>query len=153
MVKRGKGKVQGSLKLRDAYKRYIKEYPKGDTFFVEYKEYREVCELNNKLALKLILEESEVYKMYANLGDIEIEKKKMILTNLENKMKVDWKASKEAGTRIFHLNEHSDGHKYKFKWNKKTSRITNKKAYSLIINRTDKRRLAAHIKAGRDYFN
>ena len=33
-------------------------------------------------------------------------------------LSVDYKSSKEFGKRIYHLNEHSDGYKYRLYWSK-----------------------------------
>nr|DAQ64950.1 MAG TPA: hypothetical protein [Bacteriophage sp.] len=33
-------------------------------------------------------------------------------------MSVDYKSSKEEGKRIYHLNEHSNGYKYRLYWSK-----------------------------------
>nr|DAG45344.1 MAG TPA: hypothetical protein [Caudoviricetes sp.]DAV24016.1 MAG TPA: hypothetical protein [Bacteriophage sp.] len=33
-------------------------------------------------------------------------------------MSVDYKSSKEEGKKIYHLNEHSNGYKYRLYWSK-----------------------------------
>ena len=62
----------------------------------------------------------------------------------KNKLKIDWAASKKLGKRIYHLNDHTGGYKYRFYWTKGI--IKNITAYSFIPTRTNTRTLAGILK-------
>ena len=75
----------------------------------------------------------------------------------------DWKATKDLWNRcseckenkqlVYHLNEHSDGYRYKFYWEKTKALISerNQPMYSFVPTRTNKRRLCELIKSGKEY--
>jgi hypothetical protein len=57
-------------------------------------------------------------------------------------LSVDYKASKEYGKKIYHLNEHSDGYKFRLYWSKTPRTFPDRYKYSLCLVRQNKRRLA-----------
>ena len=99
------------------------------------------------------------------MGNIEIEgSPQKISYDEEGHLKglsVDWKATRElwkedeeAGKNkqyIYHLNENTNGIKYKIKWFKTKMFALNKAHYNFIMNRSIKRRVAAAIKSGKEY--
>lgn len=99
------------------------------------------------------------------MGNIEIEgSPQKISYDEEGHLKglsVDWKATRElwkedeeAGKNkqyIYHLNENTNGIKYKIKWFKTKMFALNKAHYNFIMNRSIKRRVAAAIKGGKEY--
>lgn len=64
----------------------------------------------------------------------------------------DWNKSKKTGIQLVCLNEHTLGLVYKFKWSKKHVFGAFKIAYTLVMSRTNKRKLAQKIKEGKEYF-
>ena len=99
------------------------------------------------------------------MGNIEIEgSPQKISYDEEGHLKglsIDWKATRElwnedeeAGKNkqyIYHLNENTNGIKYKIKWFKTKMFALNKAHYNFIMNRSIKRRVAAAIKGGKEY--
>lgn len=65
----------------------------------------------------------------------------------------DYKASKEEGKTIFHLNEHSGGYKYRLYWSKVPRSFPDKYKYQLLLVRANKRHLAQLIFKNYDYIN
>ena len=82
------------------------------------------------------------FKVPSGLGSIRIKK---IISN--QKRRVDWKATREHDTKIYHLNFHTDGYYYKWFWHKKKALFTNKSAYSFSPTRKNKRTLASLLKS------
>ena len=70
----------------------------------------------------------------------------------KNKLRIDWEATKKANTKVYHLNEHRAGHRYRFYWEKVP--VSNISVYSFIACRKNKRRLAEILKTQPtiDYF-
>ena len=70
-------------------------------------------------------------------------------------LRPDWKATKDLWKRdqeakknkqlVFHLNKHFGGYNCKWFWDKSTCCITNQSAYSLVMTRENKRKLAKAI--------
>ena len=54
---------------------------------------------------------------------------------------------------IYHLNEHSDGYKYRLYWSKQPYTFSNRYKYQLSLTRTNKRHLAQLIFNRKDYIN
>ena len=67
-------------------------------------------------------------------------------------LRIDYAESKKYGKVIYHLNEITNGFKYRYYWNKKNMITKNKTKYQLIMTRDNKRRLAYILKNRiRDY--
>ncbi len=150
---RGKGKISKSLGLKDAFKEFNKSQNKNSHFAVDYSLYKAICADFNKKVIKDILYDSGTFKLPHRLGEIRIQKKKMNF-NDSSKLKVDWKRTNELGTRIYHLNDHTDNYRYKWYWRKSKAIIKNKTAYSFTATRDNMRTLARILLTDRriDYF-
>ena len=68
-------------------------------------------------------------------------------------LSVDYKASKEYDKRIYHLNEHSGGYKYRLYWSKIPRVFPDRYKYQLGFVRQNKRRLAQLIFNKQDYID
>lgn len=86
------------------------------------------------------------------LGFIQVGKyKPKSLT--QKSLSVDYKASKEYDKTIYHLNEHSDGYKYRLYWSKIPRTFPDRYKYQLCFVRQNKRRLAQLIFNKQDYLD
>ena len=68
-------------------------------------------------------------------------------------LSVDYKTSKEYDKRIYHLNEHSNGYKYRLYWSKIPRTFPDRYKYQLNFVRQNKRRLAQLIFNKHDYID
>jgi len=148
--KRGEGvykKDYGSDDIYNLYKNEIKKIAvtekELDSLLVDKKLFRTICDEFNKLLIDEILINSEEMRLPYRLGVVRIKKSKMKYDD-KNKLKIDWAASKKLGKRIYHLNDHTGGYKYRFYWTKGI--VKNITAYSFIPTRTNTRRLASILK-------
>ena len=146
-------RIKGAKTLKDAYKFYIENIPENSPFYVEYSVYRKVCEEFNKKICKYILEDAGEFQLPYRLGSLRIKKTKMDYGN-KNHMRPDWKKTKELGKTVYHLNDHTDGFRYRWAWNKSNVVTVGKKLYSFYPTRTNKRTLAQLLKEDKnvDYF-
>ena len=149
-TKRGLGnytKDYGSDECYKHYKNGIKKIAVTDedveALLVDKKLFRAICDEFNKLLIDEILISSEEIRLPYRLGTIRIKKSKMKYDD-KNKLKIDWAASKKLGKRIYHLNDHTGGYKYRFYWTKGI--VKNITAYSFIPTRTNTRSLASILK-------
>ena len=119
---------------------------------VDYGLYIRVLEEMCKVILEHVLNRSEGFKMPYGLGYIQI--CKYMPKQLDSKsLSVDYKASKEYGKRIYHLNEHSNGNKYRLYWSKIPKTFPQRYKYTLGLIRQNKRKLAQLIFNKKDYID
>lgn len=137
-------KNKKSLTFRDMYKNLPIEVP--------YELYKRVLAEMCVVILEHVLERAEGFKMPYGLGFIQVGKYRP--KNLDNNsLSIDYKASNEYNKRIYHLNEHSDGYKYRLYWSKVPRTFPDRYKYQLGFVRQNKRKLAQLIFNKRDYID
>lgn len=136
-----------SATIIDMYKQYIKD---GNE--VSYLRFKAILERFNNIVLEKLLNASEGFKMPYGLGYIQIVKYKP-KTMSPKSLSVDYKSSAEYGKRIYHLNEHSDGYKFRLYWSRLPQTFPDRYRYQLSLVRANKRRLAQLIFNKHDYIN
>lgn len=119
---------------------------------VDYSLYKRILDQMCIVILEHILNASEGFKMPYGLGVIQVCKYRPKHLNSES-LSVDYKASNELGKRIYHLNEHSDGYKYRLYWSKSQRTFPDRYKYELKFVRNNKRKLAQLIFNKTDYIN
>ena len=119
---------------------------------VDYELYKRVLDEMCKVILEHIFNRSEGFKMPYGLGFIQICKYKPKQIS-EESLSVDYKSSKEFNKKIYHLNEHSDGYKFRLYWSKIPKVFPDRYKYSLSLVRQNKRKLAQLIFNKHDYIN
>lgn len=105
-----------------------------------------------KIILEYVLERSEGFKMPNGLGFIQVGKY-LPKTLTPQSLSVDYKSSTDYNKRIYHLNEHSEGYKYRLYWSKLPRTFPDRYKYQLGFVRQNKRRLAQLIFNKHDYLN
>lgn len=135
------------------YKYYISKNKNLSPYFVSYEIYSKILKLYFKEIVNIVLEKGDSFKLPCNLGAFQIVKKKMDFSKRLLPGVIDWKNSLEYHKLIHHINDHSDGYKYLFKWNKRWAKTINITKYRFIATRDNKRLLAYKIiNRIRDYF-
>lgn len=105
MKKRSPNKIQKPYTLTHIYKYYKKDIVNPESKYnVDYKTYRTVCEMFNKLVVDDILENAASFKMPQRLGEFRI---KLTKTKYDN-LKFDYGHFNKTGEKAVHLNEHSN---------------------------------------------
>lgn len=149
---RGKNKIQNPYCEVEMYKDYIKDKDEESPYYISKQEYKDICASFYKVRMELLREQGGVFKMPYRIGELEIVKKKIDITNKKT-LPLDWPETQKLGKHVYLLNEHSRGFRYSFHWNKKAFALKNKYLYRLVITRTNTRKLAKMIKSGEyDYF-
>ena len=119
---------------------------------VDYGLYKRILEVMCNIILEHVLMRSEGFKMPLGLGFVQIGKYKPKSLSSES-LSVDYKASKEYNKRIYHLNEHSAGYKYRMYWSKIPRTFPDRYKYQLGLIRKNKRKLAQLIFNKQDYLD
>lgn len=95
-----------------------------------------------------VIECGKIVVLPAQCGEISI-RRYVCNTRL---LQFDYKSAKEQGAPAWHFNDHTNGFRYKFYWDKRRLRVKNCTKYQLSFVRANKRRLAAILKRReRDY--
>ena len=119
---------------------------------VDYSLYKRVLDEMCKVILEHVLNASEGFKMPYGLGLIQVGKYKPKEYNSKS-LSVDYKSSKDLGVRTYHLNEHTDGYKYRLYWSKIPRTFPDRYKYQLGFVRQNKRKLAQLIFNKQDYID
>ena len=141
-------KNKKSYTIADIYRDYIK---KNDVE-LNYSRYKRIIDEFNKVVKEEILERSQPFKMPYGLGTICIVKYKPNSYS-DQSLSTDYKSTKEVGKRVYHLNEHSNGYKYRLYWSKIPRMFSDIYKYQLCMVRENKRHLAQLIFNKQDYIN
>ena len=136
-----------SATIIDMHKQYCKDVKK-----VDYRLFKRILDEFNKIVLDKLLNASEGFKMPYGLGYIQIVKYKP-KSFTPKSLSIDYKASAEYGKRIYHLNEHSDGYKFRLYWSRLPQTFPDRYRYQLSLVRANKRKLAQLIFNNQDYIN
>lgn len=139
--------MKKSYTIRDMYKSY-KEIDEN----VDYLRFKRILDQFNTNLLDSLLNASEGFKMPCRLGFICIVKYRP-KSYTDKSLSKDYKLSKELGKTVYHLNEHSDGYKYRLYWSKNKNTFPDIYKYNVSFVRANKRKLAQLIFNKHDYIN
>lgn len=139
--------MKKSYTIRDMYKSY-KEIDEN----VDYLRFKRILDQFNTNLLDSLLNASEGFKMPCRLGFICIVKYRP-KSYTDKSLSKDYKLSKELGKTVYHLNEHSDGYKYRLYWSKNKNTFPDIYKYNISFVRANKRKLAQLIFNKHDYIN
>lgn len=133
------------------YSGYLKFIGESKRLNIPYHKFRLILNHYFKYLRDQILYQSRTVKLPYRMGYVSIIKQKPKRYD-GNSLRIDYNATNKYGKVIYHLNEHSNGYKYRFYWSKLQSAVINKSKYQLVATRSNKRELARIIKnKERDY--
>lgn len=131
--------------INEAYRLYRQD--NKSPLAVTKQVYKKVIKECNKVLLDKILYESATFTLPYKLGELRIKKTRLIY--IKSHLKIDWEATKRLGKRVYHLNEHRNGYRYRWLWRKKGP-VINQSVYSFTPVRKAKRTLAYILKNRQD---
>lgn len=146
---RGPNKSQDPYTIPDMYKEYKEEYQNDKVYNIEYKVFVNIVEEFYKRMMNEILLNGATFRMPYRLGLLRVLKRKM---NFKNNLAIDWNTTNKTGKKIYHINDHTGGFKFFFRWDKTGVIFKHKSLYRLVMTRSHKRMLAKLIKGGQDYY-
>lgn len=136
---------------KDFYKSYINYVSDNPLYNIDYTTFRSIINDYFKYLRDEIIEKGKEIKLPCRTGSLSIVKHKPKEYSGKS-LRMDYAESKKYDKVIYHLNEHTNGFKYRYYWNKQTMLLTNKHKYQLVMTRENKRRLAQILKnRERDY--
>lgn len=132
-----------ALTLKDFYNLYCSKSEKKGRQPIDYKTFSSVMKDFNLLLRDKIVYKSERVMLPYKMGELYIRKFEVNYDpEKQYAWKVNYKASKEAGTRIYH----GEPFGYGWKWNKSPVRLKGKRYYSFKPCRKASRLIADAVK-------
>lgn len=113
---------------KDTYQRFKLQFPEID---ITYQQFKEIVYAYSAEFRQYILESGDVCKLPFGFGYFTVVKKKVkrYKNFLDENGKpyinlpIDWKASREEGKRVYHLNFHTDGFRCRWFWHVHSARL------------------------------
>jgi hypothetical protein len=147
------------LNIADSYKLY----KKNNSGTIGYLLYKDIINNFMKFLIDTLLEDGKIL-FPEKLGVLMIVGKK-VKVKIENNTIVGlapnwgetkklWENNEEARINkkiLYHFNEDTNSIRYRFFWSRKNVILKNKTLYDIVMTRTNKRRLSAYLKNGREY--
>lgn len=132
---------------RKAYDKFMRDVPGTNLSFEEWKEIIYTFNYNFR---DYILETGARVKLPWGLGPFSISKKKMKkLITYKGKTyinaPINWKKTKEAGKKIYNMNSHTDGYRYKWVWFSNEARFTLTGLWNFKPSRVSSRKIAEYL--------
>ena len=137
-----------SYTIKDFYQYYISNLDKELLDRIDYHLFKSVMLDYFDYIKRDVLENGKIVQFPARFGEISVRKYR----GNPKYLQYDYQSSKEVEAPVWHFNEHTDGYRYKFYWNKSKLMIRNCTKYQIVFTRSNKRRLAQILKNNeRDY--
>lgn len=162
--KRGKALYKLDAGLADYYNYYkqkntftseaSKFSPSKKSLVVDSKLYKQIVKDYFLLLSQELITNPEGISI-SPLGLLRIRKRKMSFQELTNirKLKIDWRASKDSGSLVYHTNEHSNHHFYWTSWSK-NPRYIFLPMYVFVANRLNiKRKTKPVLQSKIDFYS
>lgn len=112
---------------KEVYHKFLLQHPE---FPITYIEYQQIIYGFNYGFRDFLLETGEKGKLPWGMGDFVVSKRKPKRTKINPKtgedlinLPINWKETKIAGYKVYHLNRHTDGFRFNFKWMKSRARF------------------------------
>lgn len=147
-------KISYRTSAKEVYNRFCSVYP---DIKISFESWKEIVYTFNYLFRDHILETGDKAKMPWGIGTFSISKKKskrfIVFEGKEYpNMPIDWPKTLKAGKRIFILNTHTDGYRYKWIWFPKDARFYQSDVWSFKASRITSRKLAEYLKKPNSHY-
>lgn len=128
----------------DYYKSYMNYIGTNKKYAIDYKLFSSILYDYFKIISDSIILKAADVKLPSQLGTIFVRKRKF--KPYRRNLNVDFKSTNELGKTVLHMNEHTNGYSFMFKWEKRNMAFRASTLYQLVMSRDNKRRLAKCIK-------
>jgi len=144
----GRPKVSYRSASKECYEDFCKKNP---SINISFSKWREVIYAHNEMLIKYILETGLSIKLPYGFGKLSVNKKKPKATRKWNgktyiTLPIDWKKTREAGKRVYHMNTHTDGYKFRWIWFGRQARFVNSDVWNFKPARVISRLLPVYLR-------
>ena len=147
-------KVQYRTTSKDVYKRFCAAHP---SICLSFEKWKEIIYSFNCGFRDHILETGDRCKLPWGFGTFSVSKRKskkyIIYEGKEYvNLPVNWVKTQKLGKRVFHINSHTDGYRFKWKWFSIDARIYFHNIWVFKPSRVSSRKLAEHLKRPNSHY-
>lgn len=141
-------KVEYRSGSKEVYEKFCATYP---SISLSFEKWLEIIYAYNYGFRDHLLETGDRCKLPWGIGSFAISKTKPKRTiNLNGKelivMAVDWPKTLKLGKKVYHLNNHTDGYRFKWRWFIHDSRFKHCDIWVFKPSRVSSRKLAEYLK-------
>jgi hypothetical protein len=148
-------KYEYRMASRENYEQFISEHSDIKLSFTEWQNIIYTFNYNFR---DYLLETGDKAKLPWGIGEFAVNKKKMKSTFVHPEtgkeyriLPVDWKKTREKGKYIYHLNKHTNGYRYKWKWFISSSRLFKADIWVFKPSRVSSRLINHYIQQSEEY--
>jgi hypothetical protein len=147
-------KVDWRMASKATYRQFCEENPE---IKLSYVEFQNIIYSFNEGFRDYLMETGMKGKLPWGFGDFAVTKRKpRIKKILEDgseiiSLPVDWKKTREAGKKIYHLNSHTEGFKFSIKWFLDSRRFKYSEIWTFKPSRTTSRLIRHYIQQGHQH--
>jgi hypothetical protein len=133
---------------KENYQAFCKDYPGVN---LSYLEWSSIIYTGNMAFRDYLLETGERAKLPWGFGEYMVAKKKKKKTKTlpdgteKMNLSINWKATKELGKKIYHLNHHTEGFNFYWKWDLRTARFYQATAWRFKAARVTSRLINHYV--------
>lgn len=141
-------KVSWRQTSRENYNKWKETHPNSKLSYVEF---QNIIYSFNYAFRDYLLETGDKGKLPWGIGDFSITKYKPKKTKIVDgkeiiNLPVDWKATKLLGKKVYHLNRHTEGYKFKWQWFIESARFKMCEIFTFKPSRITSRFLNHYLK-------
>lgn len=137
-----------SYTIKDFYNSYNRYIEDNDLMPIDFKVFQSILQEYFEYLRDQVIQEGKIMNLLGRFGEISIRK----YPSNPKILQYDYKSSKELNKPVWYFNEHTNGYRYKFYWNKSKLLVKNCTKYQMVFTRENKRHLAKILKNNeRDY--
>lgn len=146
--------VEYSQTSKSTYNQFCEEHPE---ISISYLEFINIVYSFNYAFRDYLLETGMKGKLPWGIGDFAVSKRRpKRYKNLPNgdtivNLPIDWKKTKQHGKKIYHMNAHTEGFKFRIKWFKKSPRFTYSEIWNFKPSRVTSRLIKHYIDKGHQH--
>src|SRR6478736_8187573 len=129
----------------ESFKRFREEHPH---IRIGIEKFRQILYTFSFKVRDYILETGEEVRLPHGMGVLTVGRKKTRRLSKDNKiiLPVDWVETLKRGKKVYNFNDHTEGWKYKWRWEKNKALFRYSALWSFKPSRTTSRRLAEYLK-------
>jgi len=147
-------KVSYRTGSKEAYKKFCAANP---SINLPFEKWSEIIYTFNHNFRDHILETGDRCKLPWGFGTFTVSKKKskkFVTINGKEyiNLAVDWVKTNKVGKKVYHLNTHTDGYRYKWIWFNCDARFQYSKVWVWKASRSTSRKLAEYLKRPNSHF-
>lgn len=149
-VRQGRPKRDYRTTSKEAHTRFCAAHPEID---MSYRDWAKVINLYNSSFRDYMVQTGEKAKLPRGFGPFAVTGKKTVgivmgkdgrtFTNLA----IDWQKSRKAGKKVYIMNNHTDGYRYRWHWFISESRFYMSEVWSFVPCRAMSRSISYFIKS------